>query len=303
MNVKYNNADGGTNGSYVSLIGTGGFSGNPFNTIYGVGPTYDSTNATGTFAYRYPATATPSYMSWDLWSSSRIGGRVELYMTGWSDPSNQIMPFFSIQSDLSSGNRLFFWTDHTGKLIVWEATSTAFITSAAGALPLNTWFRIEWDITLTNPGSYDVRIYPDRTTTTPSYTFANASKTWAIGSASTADHFFLGTDVGPISPDPGYWLDSIQINDTGFPGPYTSQPYTAYMDTFGALKIATQTVPKLPKAVSPPTTTRLKLHSTSRSYRSADVRYCRACWLAGGSRSSSDTFGEAHSRTCWVAGR
>ncbi len=220
MSGKTHSAEGGTAGVAVSVANSGGGSGDAFDDVVGTagaGLTYDATHASGTLALQVGATATGvAYAEWTASGAARTGGRVELYLSSYADPAIQFLPLLRIGRG-GGARDLLVYTDHLGKLTVNENSAGNLGVLGAGTLPLATWFRIEWDI-LTSPagaGSYDVRVYGDRTTTTAAAAVSGA-RSWGTTDDAAWVRFGLTDATGGVV---GYWLDNLAITDTGLPGP------------------------------------------------------------------------------------
>lgn len=212
MTAKQNDLSGGAHGTAVTLANSAGG-----------GDAFDDKSTTGTITYdtslgpavKLVSTSSAStYLQWSAVGGNRIAGRVELYLPAYADPDIQIMVFFEIY--MSGSNHLLVYTDHQGKLTLFEASVGNIALSSVGALPLNTWFRIEFDFLTVNPGTYDLRIYPDTTSTTATTTLSG-SRTWRTPSDAAS---FIRLGPSEAFEVKTYYIGHPQINNVGLPGPY-----------------------------------------------------------------------------------
>lgn len=242
-----NNASGGTAGDTVTPANSGGASGDAWDTvtITGAGTlTYDSSKGAPAYKVSAPAEASLSdggTTGWSVPALPRIAGRVELYLPspGVVDHSpgeimGAVWTYAQIGMGFGNAAGIVFLTPakdwsagpgstiiHTPtKLSIVEQGTGTIIDTPTGTLPLDTWFRIEYDITVTNPGRYEVRLYPDRTTTSPSRIWSG-TRTWANPGACTSVQY--GAQLAP-GPPGEFWFSGTNANGAGLPGPAPQQP-------------------------------------------------------------------------------
>ena len=209
-----NNAEGGTATTTVSAANSGGASGNPFDSTVGTPAiTFDNTHALGTLAYRVAPTTSAQQV---VWSSASVGTQSELwarfYIWSGGTPSvaNGLLRFLVGGSQTA---RLSY--ESTGVLVFRDAGNAAEITGTV-AIATGQWARVEAHAIFTPAtGTTEIRLYNNADSTT-------ASETLSSGTAN------LGTNCDTVQigsfnnvAQSAFWLDAIQVNNTGWPGPVT----------------------------------------------------------------------------------
>jgi hypothetical protein len=236
-----NNAEGGTHEEHVTVANSGGASGNAFTAVT-EGPggwvTFDnSVTVDGGMAYKFFGRSW-AYFTWPAPAGDHVAGRIDLYLPspGPVDPGfghggggGLIWQYLKLNSPgviLYTADRDWADDSHSSvaptptRLVCAEVGESALFHSADGALPLDQWFRIEFDFTVSNPGAYDVRIYPTQWATDYSARFTG-TRTWANPGGAPGNTVYIGPESSVSIGDPDQWFfaDNININSTGMPGP------------------------------------------------------------------------------------
>jgi hypothetical protein len=222
LTIKQNDASGGTNGTTVTTGNSGGASGDAFDGVDIVNAGADLTfdNSQGGMAYKFDVSnlSAITLLKWNFNSASyRRAGRADMYLDFYG--SN--VDFVQIRN--SNGAAIVnLYVDGTGTLRLTEIGVGFVFTSGSGEIPLDSWFRVEFDLNLSTSGSYDVRIYNDRYSTTADHTYSG-SYSWT-GFSPTTTQVWWGRFYSASSTS-RYWLDSLEINDYGLPGPLAPPSY------------------------------------------------------------------------------
>jgi hypothetical protein len=208
------NAEGGTNGVTVSAANSGGASGNAWDSVVGTPTiTYDNAQALGTLAYKVVASTTAQQVVWAAshGTQSETWGRVYLWSNGAPTGVTGIIRWLVGGAQTA---RLRY--ESTGVLTLSDAGNAAEIATVS-AIPTNQWVRIEWHILFAvTTGVCDLRYYSgDSTTAIESLTSPSLN---ALAGCDTVQYgsFNSTTWTG--------WMDGIQVNTTGFPGPIVGRP-------------------------------------------------------------------------------
>lgn len=228
MTIKFtNNAEGGTDGTAVTVANSGGTSGTAFKsvTVDGTGSTltYSSNQShLGSLAYslNVPTSGHASLTVPD--STSYASGRLRYYLFLNSFPSAGIQ---HVQVIDQVNNLWYLDMTSAGKLQFVNAVSSVVWTST-NALPTGTWIRVEVSTvagTSSTNGSFQVSWFlGENTTPVETYSATNVNtgtnggiKNWNIGKVSTAASFsgyiddiwvddgafgtYVGTSSGPLT--------------------------------------------------------------------------------------------------------
>lgn len=224
-----NGADGGTDGTLVSSANSGGASGDPFDVVatgtimrYAV-----DQSAHGGMAYRIPQGAT--FATGNLEWTASIGGA---QATLWG------RAYYRFSSVAPSANmNLIRWAsggtncanlriNTTGTIQFTNASGVAAGTASA-ALSADTWYRIEYTISFsTTAGSGTANIYL-LDDTTPVTSTTCSGQNFATASATTVRTGNIAAGATNMTT----WIDDVQVNNTGFPGPVAAPPPPAVSGT------------------------------------------------------------------------
>jgi hypothetical protein len=214
---RVNTAAGGTSGTAATTGNTGGASGDAFDSVTVTAPaalTFD--DSLGVMAYKV-ANSVSGGLAWEGWdfdgSTSTCGGRIELYMNTYTDPSASVLVLGSIMK--SPGNNMLLWTNPDGSLQILEQGIGQVVLSPAATLPLNTWFRIEYGFDFASSGSYQVQLFPDTTTTTASWT-ASGARSFTGSQTYTGVRYGFDSSFENIS----FWFKNVLASNANtLPGP------------------------------------------------------------------------------------
>ena len=214
-----NTAEGGTNGSLVTVANSGGGSGTAWTTV-SIGLTaafaYDtSTAGYGSTSYRTAngITLGANYVAWDstvVGAVPRMYGRMYVRLS----TGGYLRELARWRSGATQVARLRVNT--SGALELRTTSGGAPTTGGVGSvfLAANIWYRIEWDIRPGSTQTNTIRLYAGHSTAvletitgTGDFSTATTINEQAIGQLTTA----------VLLPD--MWLDSIVATDVGWPGP------------------------------------------------------------------------------------
>ncbi|MER6892029.1 hypothetical protein, partial [Streptomyces halstedii] len=212
-----NGADGGTQGLTVTPANSGGASGNAWNAVAGTpNIVYDGAHARGALAYKLDVAAatTPHQV---VWTSASMGAVTQLYgrLYLWTaaHPVTNRLGLVRFMNGASQAARLILQTDGTLQL-----------TDAGNAAELNTttpiatgqWVRVEWRVVFVATGAaVEVRLFNDADSTVATQVVSGT----ASGIGAACDSVQIGAYLNGLASSWTAWLDSIELNDTGFPGP------------------------------------------------------------------------------------
>lgn len=210
-----NTAEGGSEDAAVTAANSGGASGNAFNavTVGGAGAiTYDNEHvAHGNRAFKIVGDVTSLvYMTWtsSLGTVPEAWGRLYLYLTGV--PGGII----GIVRLRSGGAQVARITVSAGAQIQLRNSSNATTATVGTAVATGQWTRIEWHcLALASSGDLEVRLHNDADSSTPT---DSASDT-AMALLDNLDEVHMGHHN--VSPASTIWMDDLQVNTTGWPGP------------------------------------------------------------------------------------
>lgn len=243
MTTKANTFLGGTSGATVTTANSGGVSGTAFDsvTLTGAGAiTFDATPAaTNGLAVKIDrggyGAGNEAALTWTMPAATRSGGRLELFLPSYppgavpGEDNQYYLPLVTITVEYTE---IQLFIDNSGRLLATSGRGLAVATGFA-AIPLNQWMRIEWDFVTTGTRTYSVKLFPDRTTTTPSTVLSGADPVDLDMVCS--DVRFGSTDADFAPAYLSYWLDGLNVNDTGLPGPLSALDVTSPASVAGVL--------------------------------------------------------------------
>lgn len=229
-----NNAEGGTNGTTVSVSNSGGASGDAWTSVStGGGATalasYDNTHvAHGSLAYSFYNGTSGSQTS-VTWNSTKTGGtattfwvRFYLYMTAY--PPTSLAIFRAQNTSSQASYRLDIAAN--GQITQRNASSNAISTST-NPLPLNQVVRIEIEITMGSlTGACTLTYYssPDSTTADETLSASGAN----LGSGTLGNVIFGCPVAGSANAGTTLWMDDIGYSDVAALGPVGGGATTTY---------------------------------------------------------------------------
>lgn len=197
---------GSSNAFDATAIGTGATL--QFSSTQAAHGTYSMACATGTTS----TTATAEWTT-SMGTQTTVYGRIYLYVTASPGNSDAIVRFqnsgtFGLGLQLS-----------TARQIVVQDAAFTFIHTLTSVIPTGQWVRWEWQIAFSaSVGQVTVNYYAnaDSSTATESYTSA-ASQNFGA----SANQLLLGWNANHANQATIY-MDSVNVNGTGFPGPALS---------------------------------------------------------------------------------
>lgn len=239
MTVLTNSAAGGTNGVAVTTGNSGGASGNAFNTatVSGAGTALVFDNTHSTMAYKYTtgtAGASYGYLQWSSVTGYDVSGSVDVYLT--ANPLADTTLFNLAWSNGVTTTNVYVQVTTTGKLVLFDTNPAGNRFTTTASVPLNTWFKVTFAFhTMNDPsGSYDVRLYPDLVTGTPTETHA-ATTTWT--SYGGAFSLIWGScnawkdGFGAVIGSGSYWLGNLAVTYVPTPVSASSADTITLTDT------------------------------------------------------------------------
>lgn len=222
-----NGAEDGVN-AVAPVAATTGTAGNdPWDTVTATGGSavvYSTDQAAhGTRSYKFTSTGTAgtALVQWNAASNGRLDrvfGRFYLRAAGF-DPA---LTFLRLRGANTQVIRV--GVDLTGHLQLFNSANTVIATTTA-AIPANTWVRVDFDVTPSvAAGVAEVRLFTTMDSITPTETITVSAQ--AFGAAYVDEVTYGQTIAGANLPT--FYLDDLQVNATGMPGPYSDgSPQTA----------------------------------------------------------------------------
>lgn len=214
-----NNANGGTNGTTVSLYNCGNTSGDAWNYLsYGAGMTisYANAPARGGMAYKCTtgATASNGYVIWNtLPDQSTYYIRFAVYLPAYPSTSFR---FCEIGDDTTIGLSIGCTT--AGKISVRDYTSAQMGLSTI-SLPIGRWARVEMRyVSSATAGQMTFRIYTEVDSPYPAETLASAASFNTKPNAGYITQPRFGISTFNIA-NWTYYIDDIAVSDQGWLGP------------------------------------------------------------------------------------
>lgn len=206
-----NNADGGSDGTTVTAGNSGGASGTAYDSVVGTPTiTFDNDHASsGSLAYKVTGGTGAQQMVWStaLGTVGQLWGRFYIWSSGAPSTNIGIVRFTVGGSQTA---RLRYET--TGQLMLSDAGNGPEVTTTS-AIPTGQWVRVEFQITFTPAtGTCDLRYYSDAESETATESLSSSS----LNAALNCDTVQIGCHNTVTLT---YWMDDIEINTTGFPGP------------------------------------------------------------------------------------
>lgn len=219
MTLVQNGLEGLTSGTTVTAANSGGTSGDAFTTV---APDSSTVVADNTFAAHgaislkmATTTAMGPYVAYTITSSAANGSlRAYCYIEGYPTSNTNILRLYS-GSTIVGTLRI----NTTGKLGLLYGTGTLGNTSTT-TLPLNAWFRIEFQVT---PGTgtaatVQAMIYLTPDSTTPTETLTSSGITVATAASVTQARYGVISSVANWT----VWFDDLAFGDAGYIGPVSS---------------------------------------------------------------------------------
>lgn len=216
------NAEGGTDGVAISTGNSGGASGtawdlvqrgtnatNEFDSATAANGTYSALMATG-------ATSTTAHLRWAAaiiaaWPSGMTTHYGRCYVRTAALPSVD-RSIVELLDATATTNRANIRIRSTGTVRLRNAANGTVATTTT-VLSIDTWYRIEWRIDGSTTGAYELHLFAGNSAT-PLESIVGG--TADFGGAIGAINFGFVSNAANIA---SLWLDGIEVNDTGLPGP------------------------------------------------------------------------------------
>lgn len=209
-----NSFEGGTNGTAMSASNTGGASGDAFNGVTGTAPNFSNSHpAHGTLGMAVQGTGAMQWTSTSVGTPTTVWGRFYLYFT--ANPSAIAAIWRGLTPASSTTAQFSLRLNTTGTLNTIVKSGT--VRNSATVLSTNTLYRVEWKAVVVKNGTctLDVNLYlGDSTTLTESMTQATGT---GGASDTSINQGWFGSSAAVTANT--IFLDDIQMNSTGFPGP------------------------------------------------------------------------------------
>jgi hypothetical protein len=223
-----NNFESGTNGADITSANSGGTDANAFDeTVAGANmtKTYDATLvAHGLLGAKLALTSTATDTTYVGWTSTSLAGTfVTLYGAVYFRLSDNVASSIRWLDFLSGSTlvaRLGIVNGTASQGVQWRTAADLSTGTISGTLAVNTLYRCEFQVAAN--GSAIARVFTgDGTTQLGVDAVPAANYTGTI-----FDHFRAGFQTANYTTTSGAYLnmDSINLNDAGFPGP---GPYTS----------------------------------------------------------------------------
>lgn len=209
-----NTAEGGVEDTAVTTGNSGGASGNAFDVVSTGGSgaiTFDNEHARGNRAFKVIGdTANACYLTYmsSLGTVAEAWGRLYLYMTASPGATTGIVRLRVAAAQVA---RI---TLDTGRHLQIRRADNNTLATMVAAVSLNQFVRVEWHCLATAAGGdIECRLYDaaDSATITEQLSDTNAAL------ANNLDEVNIGHHNA--SPATTFWLDDVQVNTTGWPGP------------------------------------------------------------------------------------
>lgn len=225
-----NNAEGGTSGTTVSTANSGGASGDAWGTpVIGTGMTltFDNAHAAhGTLAYKVALTSTATAITYLPWPSTQVGTVTEIWGRLYIWSANLTPPAASLRlvRFLNAGTAVagFNVASGTGAIECRSAADALIGTaSASSAITASTWMRLEFHYLFNTATGETARV---NVYTGDSATINTSATCSAINQGAACNEVRFGANTAAFSSTSGnaFWLDDINVNATGLPGPATA---------------------------------------------------------------------------------
>jgi hypothetical protein len=209
-------AEGGADGATVTIANSGGGSGDPLDdALAGAGATLAyraSQAARGTRSVEIATggSSAQTYMAWVFSPTSILYGRFYIRPTGTPPSLTTIFSFRSV-----STVRALIQMTTSGQIRVSDA-NLATVTTSTTTLPLGQWSRIEFRIVFSAAaGRTEVALY---TGAVDAFTPTETNSSGVVNTGGSIDRAIFGFPT-PQANLPSTFLDDIDVNTSGYPGP------------------------------------------------------------------------------------
>jgi hypothetical protein len=207
-------AEQGVLGATVG-IGEAG-SGSPWDAVVGTPTiTYDNAHAYGRMAYKVAGGASAQQLVWtsaSVGTAAELWGRFYLWSSAAPSATTGILRFTVGGSQAA---RLRY--EAAGTLSIADGGNSPEVTTA-NPIPTGQWIRVEWHIQFIATGAtVELRTYNNADSTVATETLSVT----AAGVGVNCDRIEVGSFNAVTWTG---WLDNLQVNATGFPGPVPPAP-------------------------------------------------------------------------------
>lgn len=224
-----NTFEGGTNGTAITSVNSGGASGDLFDGTIGTAPTFSSTQTAHGALGMSSATAAQSQVGW----STAIGGTpAEIWIRAYcfinANPSVNV-PFIYARDQTNAANNCGVRLT-TARVLGVTANGSTTVVAFTAVPALTTWFRVELHCLISGGNATcDALYFAQKDAGQPTETRSTTVATTHTGFGAVR----FGANVASTG---ALFLDDLMVNDTGFPGSASprnyTRPYTA--NTMGA---------------------------------------------------------------------
>jgi hypothetical protein len=236
-----NTLEGGSNTTAISAANSGGASGNAFDTVIGTAPTFSTTQKAHGALSMTPSTAAQSMVQW----AAAIGTPTEIWLRCYcfinANPSANC-PFIYCRDQTNAANNAGARLT-TARVLGITANGSTTVVAFTNVPALTTWFRVELHCQITGgnvvcDGRYFASL--DAPTATETQTTTQATTHTSFGAVR------FGANVASTG---ALFLDDVQVNGTGFPGPYVPHRQPAFHESLAlAVRPSTAPRPRMPLA-------------------------------------------------------
>jgi hypothetical protein len=229
-----NHFSGGSDGTTITTGNSGGISGDAWTSVAGV-PAFEADNATG---HRAPLVCLWASSSDRLrWGGVTFSGRqlwVRQYLYFTANPSGGSEQPLNINNEGGGFTNAFVYINTTGHFHVAD-TNNVTHSDTTSTINLNAWIRYEFFVnigTTTSNGSYELRMYNDPDSFTPTETMSGSGLNF---NTTLPDRISWVRNQGT-----NFYSDSHAVTDTGWigPDPY-GNPTTPKVSTAGLVRAST----------------------------------------------------------------
>lgn len=223
-----NTAEGGSSGTTVSTGNSGGSSGSAWDAVDTPGTggviAYDNAHAAhGTIAYKFvsPNPTATQRIRWTTspGSFSEIWGRAYVYCT--AAPSSSLQLIRINNGSQTRQATVLLGTDQK----LHPSDSASVQANGTVSYNLSAWFRIEFHfLGNSSTGVIEAKLFNTADSSSASETVTRSSANTDTGSGAAQVEFGIGS-----AGNAGYtfWLDDLQINASGYPGPASATGATS----------------------------------------------------------------------------
>jgi hypothetical protein len=234
-----NTFEGGTNTTAISAANSGGASGSAFDSLVGTAPTFSTTHAAHGALGMTPSTAAQSMVQWvaSFGTPTEIWVRAYLFIN--ANPSVNV-PFIYVR-DQTNANNICGIRLTTARVAGVTANGSTTVVAFTNVPPLSTWVRFELHCLIsggnaTCDGQYFATL--DAPTATETQTTTQTTAATSFGAIR------FGANVANTGQ---LWLDDVQVNGAGFPGPYVPRKQPPFHESLAmANRPRVPTRPRLP---------------------------------------------------------